>query len=488
MDSSTGIDNILRKMKIVFPDTDPKKYNYSPQKGVYPSNINMYTDFIHSRAKVFFEIVDRFNLEYAVFAGSSVGMVRNNRNLPWVDDYDMIILKESIEKFEKEIISVLKKNDFDCFRPGGDIRDGGFHILSKKKFLGEKYFQIDVFYSYFDDKDIIRNTGYWGRYHQCRKLTRDVVLPFRRMKFHDDLIIPFMNNVDEEVRLTYGDVFNECVISSHSMKETITYDNWKSCVEDFDNVVKTSINNTRENIYKNEFYTPKNKLNIMKNDTFFTDEIQLLTYISENNIGEIYIFDHGFLYRFPATIRYYYPNIRMEFFAYGENPGTLPYVNYIDVVNVRNDDILNFYNDLDIVYVKKPEIKKIKLITFGTFDMFHIGHENLLKKCADYSDQIVVGLSTDEFTFKKKGIYPDESYEIRKQHISKQHVVVEVFPEESMEMKKDYITSHGSNIFVMGDDWKGKFDWIDHCVIYLPRTPGISSTELRNQKKVTKIK
>lgn len=87
---------------------------------------------------------------------------------------------------------------------------------------------------------------------------------------------------------------------------------------------------------------------------------------------------------------------------------------------------------------------------------------------------------------KKKGIYPDESYEIRKQHISKQYGVVEVFAEESMEMKKDYITFHGSNIFVMGDDWKGKFDWIDHCVIYLPRTPGISSTLLRNQK-VTKM-
>jgi glycerol-3-phosphate cytidylyltransferase len=226
-----------------------------------------------------------------------------------------------------------------------------------------------------------------------------------------------------------------------------------------------------------------NRLNILKNDTRFTSETDILKYIKINNIKFIYIFNPEFL-KYSYAIRNNYPNIQMDFFAYDKNDKVITSINYINKLNVNDDEIYKFYNDPNVIYINKPIIRIIKLITFGTFDLFHFGHENIFKKCADYSNHITVGLSTDEFTFKKKQIYPNESYEIRKQNIFEQKNIVCVFPEKSMELKGKYINSHESNIFIMGSDWEGKFDWLDYCVIYFERTQGISSTMLREFKKI----
>ena len=122
----------------------------------------------------------------------------------------------------------------------------------------------------------------------------------------------------------------------------------------------------------------------------------------------------------------------------------------------------------------------IKVITFGTFDVFHLGHLRILKRARALGDHLTVGISTDELNIAKKGrptIYP---YNQRAEIVSALRVVDHVFPEESLEMKKEYVLAERADILVMGDDWEGKFDELsDICkVVYLPRTPSISTTEV----------
>lgn len=119
------------------------------------------------------------------------------------------------------------------------------------------------------------------------------------------------------------------------------------------------------------------------------------------------------------------------------------------------------------------------VITFGTFDLLHIGHINILNRSGKFGDKLIVGVSSDALNFKKKQKYPIYSETDRMNIIKNIKVVNEVFLEESLELKKEYILKYSADILVMGDDWKGKFDYLsDVCeVIYLPRTQEISTTE-----------
>ena len=120
------------------------------------------------------------------------------------------------------------------------------------------------------------------------------------------------------------------------------------------------------------------------------------------------------------------------------------------------------------------------VITFGTFDVFHVGHIRVLQRAAALGDRLVVGVSADALNIAKKGRAPVYSQDERMEIVSSLRVVDEVFVEESLELKRDYILEHGADVLVMGDDWEGKFDWVsDVCeVVYLPRTPSVSTTGL----------
>jgi glycerol-3-phosphate cytidylyltransferase len=121
-----------------------------------------------------------------------------------------------------------------------------------------------------------------------------------------------------------------------------------------------------------------------------------------------------------------------------------------------------------------------RVITFGTFDIFHIGHLNILKRAAEYGDSLIVGVSTDALNFSKKNRYPICSQKSRVEIVESLKCVTDVFFEESLDLKRQYIIEKKADVLVMGDDWQGKFDeFCDICqVVYLPRTPSISTTEL----------
>lgn len=121
-----------------------------------------------------------------------------------------------------------------------------------------------------------------------------------------------------------------------------------------------------------------------------------------------------------------------------------------------------------------------KVITYGTFDLLHIGHINILKRAKEMGDYLIVALSTDEFN-KLKGKKAYYSYEERKKILEAIRYVDKVIPEKSWEQKINDIKNYNIDLFVMGNDWRGEFDFLErYCkVIYLSRTAGISTTKVK---------
>ena len=123
--------------------------------------------------------------------------------------------------------------------------------------------------------------------------------------------------------------------------------------------------------------------------------------------------------------------------------------------------------------------KKV-VITYGTFDLFHVGHLNILKRAKELGDYLIVAVSSDAFN-AGKGKTAYHSQEDRKAILESVRYVDEVIFEDSWDQKIKDVQEHHVDVFVMGDDWKGKFDFLkDYCeVVYLPRTEGISTTKIK---------
>lgn len=122
-----------------------------------------------------------------------------------------------------------------------------------------------------------------------------------------------------------------------------------------------------------------------------------------------------------------------------------------------------------------------RVITYGTFDLLHYGHINLLRRARALGDYLIVALSTDEFNHDSKNKVCYFTYEERKQLLESIRYVDLVIPEENWEQKVKDVREYHVDTFVMGDDWAGKFDFLkEYCeVVYLPRTPEISTTKMK---------
>lgn len=132
-----------------------------------------------------------------------------------------------------------------------------------------------------------------------------------------------------------------------------------------------------------------------------------------------------------------------------------------------------------------------RVITYGTFDLLHYGHINLLQRAKELGDYLIVALSTDEFNWKEKQKKCYFSYEQRLKLLEAVRYVDLVIPETCWEQKVTDANEFKVDVFVIGDDWKGKFDFLSEQgveVVYLPRTPEISSTQIKEELKGKQVR
>lgn len=127
-----------------------------------------------------------------------------------------------------------------------------------------------------------------------------------------------------------------------------------------------------------------------------------------------------------------------------------------------------------------PSAALRRVVTFGTFDVLHIGHVNLLERARALGGWLAVGVSSDALNLAKKGRLPIYCAVDRMAMIAALRCVDEVFVEDSLELKREYLQQHRAAVLVMGDDWQGRFNHFRAIceVVYLPRTPSISTTEI----------
>lgn len=127
-----------------------------------------------------------------------------------------------------------------------------------------------------------------------------------------------------------------------------------------------------------------------------------------------------------------------------------------------------------------------RVITYGTFDLLHYGHINLLRRAKQYGDYLILALSTDDFNWNQKRKKCYFSFDKRKALLEAIRYVDLVIPEESWDQKVTDVREYHIDTFVMGDDWKGEFDFLQDegvDVVYLPRTPEVSTTQIKRDLK-----
>lgn len=450
----------------------------------FNNNVSVYRQFTHLYAKVFFSILDKLDLDYYVFAGTTIGYIRNKQNIPWVDDYDIIIFKNEIEKFESEVIPILIKYGFNCDQAKSPYSGGGYQILSR---FGANKFHCDVFYTIINNGIIKNTTGLWGLYNY-KNVPIDIVIPKQYLTIDNDLTLPFFNNIEQDINIEYGDVLNNCAIYINHKSSDIVNVHFDKMYNAFNNIKQTSIENTFK-LFKEHNYT--SNLTLDNYDTFFEaisymelfDKIvYFLKYINFKDVKNLFILDEKYLL-FCVDLKFFFKNIQITFYNVKKlDNKNIILLNYVDKVLCSNKQSIQYLSEFDSSLIHKPIIDLIRVITFGTYDLFHHGHVNILKHSSCYGE-LIVGVSTDELN-EKKGKKSINNLEKRKWDVYGSGYPSVVFEEESLELKNEYVKKYNCNLLIMGDDWKDAFNFCDCACLYLPRTPNISTTMLKQQLNI----
>jgi hypothetical protein len=358
-----SIDGIALKIreKLLFGEfqTTIDKLTFTPTNSIVPSKSVLYSEYNNDQAKIFFGILDRCKLEYYVFAGSAVGLSRNKQNIPWVDDYDIIVFKDKQTYFESRIVGLLRINGFECSI--SPWRNGLYHVISFRNIISgsvQSYFQADIFYTYVDRFGNIKNVAGAGRYHK-HNIPLSYVKPAKRIKFNN-ITLPFFNKYEEDVAKEYGDVFNNCVIHiEHGRKAVKLPYHWTKVYDEFNYIKNTAINNTKNIIFSKNTTDYSKKITLDKNNKL-NSWLETVTYVNNSNAGILYIDDQKYI-PYVQAIKYYLPNIYIIYFMIEMPTHNLhSFFNYIDKVNFKNALMLHSYNNRDVLYVKKPKFKLLK--------------------------------------------------------------------------------------------------------------------------------
>jgi len=364
-----NIHTIKKRVPSLFIDKNKKNYYFS-STGITNLTLTTYNEFINDQAILFFNILSRYHVndifDYAVFAGNSVGLLRNKQVLPWGDDFDIIIFDKHVPILFKTICPELKNFGFKIetkINPNGvlcGIKVFGPTIkFDNSNSSSTSVFQCDVFFSYFDKNNILKNIGGWGLYHQ-KNIPYNVVLPFRQQMFYG-MLLPFFNNPKKEVELSYTNI-DKCSIFSHHLHKseknltgTIFYNKWENAYLDFNYILKKSIENTK-NIISNAIYSNlsgnspfnknelvlnadnKNELvlnaankNLLGRSSCILSKLNFFCYLSQHNVGSIiaHACASEFICEHAIDVKFYFPEINITYIDDGCKPSPVPPIFYI---------------------------------------------------------------------------------------------------------------------------------------------------------------
>ena len=353
-----NLDTIKKRVPSLFIDKTQKNY-YFASTGITNLTFTTYNEFIHDQAILFFNILSRCRetFEYAIFAGNSVGLLRNQNNLPWGDDYDIIIFDKHVPILLKMIVPELENIGFKI---ESKIEHGvtcGIQIFgptinfinhsSPTSSNSTSVFHCDVFFSYFDKNNFLKNRGGWGLYHE-KNIPHNIVVPFKRHMFHG-MLLPFFNNPKKEVEICYTNI-DKCSIFSHHLQKsqnnlsgTIFYNKWENAYLDFKYIVKKSIENTKNAIgaataHSNDplckiklVLNADNKNNLLGRSSCISSKLNFFCYLSEHNIGSIVAHADAseFICEHAADVKLYFPEIDITYIDDGCKPSPVVPIFYI---------------------------------------------------------------------------------------------------------------------------------------------------------------
>lgn len=423
---------------------------------------------MHKIYKLFFSILDKTSLEYYVFAGTSIGYVRNEKNVPWSDDYDVMIFETELAKLNTYTKKELEKYGFILHDATWSKKKAGYQC----KYPGS-IFGVDIFFSKIY-RGKVKNLEGKGLYNR-KNVPIEYVIPRKYVTIDNDLRIPMFNEYEKDVQLEYKDVLNNVVIHINHKPQLKFNANYKEIYDCFETAKKTVIDRTKL------YFRSHQKLNnvTITNEEFKTP-YDFLRYLTDKKVKNLYLFNDKYLI-YCEDVKYYLEDINISFYMLSfPCLNSLVYLNSVDNIYISDNTIKEKFKKYELINIDILNFKHINVITFGTFDLFHEGHYNILKRAKNYGDKLIVGVSSDELN-KIKGKESINNINKRLEDVKNTCFPDSVFVEESLELKDMYITNYNCNLLIMGDDWKDKFNNCDCACIYLARTPNISTSMIKSQ-------
>ena len=345
---------------------------YTNVKGMYKCQINTFTPFVLDKAKIFFKILEKYHIKYVVAFGSNIGYLRNKKSMPWIDDYDIIVLEEDLGLL-KNIFSILIENGFRIIKVDLDNgRKSNYHIicepinsscLDNHKFC---FFQCDIFTCYFED-DYLSNVAGWGWKPYGNKLKKDIVYPVQ-YKYLDGIRLPFMNNVQKDVEIYFGSITDAVLYVQHG-DYNINIGSWEKGYDDYNLLIKmltkqtmTFINLVNYQKLYHGMITNDFNLHVKESGKCIKlyenkeehMHILNLQFLVSNNIKLLYIYKCDSILTLLADIKFFIPKMTILVYHDDNKCNIKKYIDYADVVISGNEDIINYYNMDTMIYNQKP--------------------------------------------------------------------------------------------------------------------------------------
>ena len=429
------------------------KISYSELYGL-DINIPLYRNITHVHAKIFFKLLDLYKLDYYVFAGTSIGYFRNKCNIPWVDDYDIIIFESSIQKFIYIIMPKLLEIGFTYEYKflHSRTRPCGVKIFS---YYGNKSFQCDIFYSKIIN-GVLKNIDNWGLY-ASKNVPINLVMPKKYYTIDGDLTLPFFNNIEKDIKLEYGDVINKIVINVDH-RPTIHINSYFDNIYKMFNYSKEKIIYNNKKIFNNHNYL--NNITLTEYVTFIRNInyifspyvkykikniMNFLKYIKNNNIKTLNLTDEKFL-EFCPDLKFYFKDIKINFYVL--KPFFMKSVilfKYVDNIYCYSNAELNKIKAYLELLEIKTNIDIVRAITFGEYNNLDENNRSILRNGKQLG-KLYVGVSINKKDYKNEDMALNKRKEI-KDNIKKTGYADIIF-DQDVDNKNEYIEKYDCNLLV----------------------------------------